>query len=68
MRKAIILVVLALLLSTVFGCAPSTVVPAEQDTELTADIAGIGEIDAELDMSELEDLDKEFAELESLFS
>ena len=68
MKKAIILIVLALLLSTVLGCAPKTVVPSEQDTEITADIIGIDELDAELDISELEDLDKDFAELESLFS
>ncbi|MBN2112293.1 hypothetical protein JW707_04300 [Candidatus Woesearchaeota archaeon] len=68
MKKAMILVILALLALSVFGCTPKTTAPAGEETELTADIAGIDELDADLDMSELESLDSEFAELESLFS
>ena len=64
--KLIALAALALLLVSAFGCAPASA--PESGTEMDSEISGLDNLDAELDMSELEELDKEFAELESLFS
>ncbi len=66
MKNIIALAVLALLLVSAFGCAP--IVPAEGGTDIDSDISMLDDLDAELDIGELEDLEKEFADLEGLFS
>ena len=65
-NKLMALAVLAFLLVSAFGCAP--IVPAEGGTEISSDISMLDDLDAELDMSELDDLEQEFAEIETLFS
>jgi len=69
MRNIIAFAAIALLLSAVLGCAPAEPESGvSEETEIGADMSGIEEMDSELDMSELESLEQEFAELEALFS
>lgn len=69
MKKIILLALIALVLSNLLvGCVQEKPEEKAGETEITADIADIEELDSDLDISELESLDQEFADLEELFS
>jgi hypothetical protein len=73
MKKTIIAALTALfLLNIMAGCAPTEEEAPQaaepEQTEISADLEGINDIDSELNISELESLEQELAELEELFS
>ncbi len=73
--KKIILLALAVVVLLVFmtGCAKQQTSPAAGNTatesaDINTGISGVGDLDSELDTSELDNLDQELADIESLFS
>ena len=54
----------------VTGCTKGPLAPSAEDvpTEIDDDLSGLDELDTDLDLSELESLDQEFADLEAMFS
>jgi hypothetical protein len=73
MKKSIVLVFTLLIASILIsGCAKTeSQTAAETDTYLTADIeseiAALEDLDAEIDLSELDGIDGELDEIDSLF-
>ena len=61
--------VIALAFAALTGCA-SGPGPAAADvsTDIDGDLAGLDELDTDLDLSELDSLENEFADLEAMFS
>jgi outer membrane lipoprotein-sorting protein len=72
MEKAITFALAALvLLALASGCAQQPAPgPSEGpvSTEMDDELSGLDELDTDLDISELDSLDAEFAELEAMFS
>jgi len=70
MKKVITLALLTMLVLVVFGgCAKGPgPLAADVSTDIDDDLLGLNELDTDLDLSELDNLDAEFADLENLFS
>ncbi len=70
----VVLAVVAVFLSIfLIGCAKSATQSVSESTsvqeaEITDDISDIENIDTDMDIAELDSLDKEFADLEAMFS
>jgi len=69
MRKQLIFAALSLLVVSALltGCAQPPAGPAEA-TDIDDDLKALEELDTDLDIAELDSLDKEFADLEAMFS
>lgn len=73
MKRIILALLAVLLMSAVFaGCASKGALPgaakAAEQTEITGDLLEIDSLGSELDISELDSLDQEFSELDTLFA
>ncbi len=69
MKRTLIFAVLSLLVVSALltGCAQPPAGPAGA-TDLDDDFKALEELDTDLDIAELDSLDKEFADLEAMFS
>ncbi len=69
MKRTLIFAIVSLLVVSALltGCAQPPAGPAER-TELDDDFKVLEELDTDLDISELDSLEQEFADLEAIFS
>lgn len=70
MRTTLVIVALLAALLVVAGCTPKSLVPATTTdsvvSDISGDVSGLDAVEADLDTSELNSLDQELADIETL--